>query len=301
MKTLFTCLFLLTTICNAQNSTMKKTNITDLEKLNLKGNVKSVNEFSQVLHVDDAPSIENVKTFNTNGFLTNETIYYRGKARSTEEYTYLDGKLKTKVETLLTSSGYTTTYRYDYKENEIVVKVFEDDELAESSIKKIDKNNNVIYTKDSNLLFNTYCEKTYKYDKNDNLLLVTEDCYNEDGKNYSNTIKYEYKDALLVKMQHSNTITNDNVGFTEQYYYNNLNECTEIKVFIDNKLDSKQTKVYDNGLLTEHHFYENDDEIKFIKYEYDQKENITKKTVNEVSSNGTVTTIFTFKISYYNN
>lgn len=279
---------------------MKKTNTTDLEKLNLKGNIKSVNEFSQVLHVDDAPSIENVKTFNINGFLTNETIYYRGKERSTEEYTYLDGKLKSKVETLLTSNGYTTTYKYAYKENEIAVKVFEDDELVESSIKKTDNNNNIIYIKDSNLLFNTYCEKTYKYNKNNNLLLVTEDCYNEDGKNYSNTINYEYKDALLVKMQHSNTITNDNVGFTEQYYYNNLNECIEIKVFINKKLDSKQTKVYNNGLLTEHHFYKNDDEIKFIKYEYDQKDNIIKQTVNEISSVATTITIYTFEIAYYN-
>ncbi|REG84090.1 hypothetical protein [Winogradskyella sediminis] len=279
---------------------MKKTNTTDLEKLNLKGNVKSVNEFSQVLHVDDAPSIENVKTFNINGFLTNETIYYLGKERSTEEYTYLDGKLKTKVETLLTLNGYKTTYKYAYKENDITVEVFEDDELVESSIKKTDENNNIIYSKDSNLLFNTYCEKTYKYDKNDNLLLVTEDYYNEDGKNYSNTINYEYEDALLIKMQHSNSISNDNVGFTEQYYYNNLNKCTKIKVFKNNELDNKQTKVYNNGLLTEHHFYENEDEIKVIKYDYDQKENIIKQTINEISSVATITTIDTFEIAYYN-
>ena len=279
---------------------MNRTGLTDLEKLNLKGNVKKVKTLRQVIDKDEFPILFKEKEFNGKGFLLKEVIYDRGEVYSTTTYDYVNNKLNTEIETTQTPNGYVETKKYNYKDNEIEVKVFEDDELIGIFTKKTDKNDRIVYSKDNNYLFNSYCEKTYTYNQNNNLISITEDCYNEDGKNYSNNISYDYKDVLLVKMKHSNTIKNDNVGFTEHYSYDNLNQCTEITVTVNNKLDSKETKAYKNGLLTEHHFFEKEKEVKTIKYEYDQRGNKTKELLTEIFSGATITTVFTFEITYYN-
>ncbi|VXB85181.1 hypothetical protein [Maribacter litoralis] len=299
MKRLFLYIFFATSICNAQQTKMRENNKTDLEKLNLTGKVKSVKEFTQISTNKDSLILDTEKEFNVNGFLIKETVYSYGNIHSVTEYNYINDKLNTETEKIIGPNGYTTFTNYFYKENEIESKSFEDDELVESSIVKIDKNNNVVYSKNNNNLFGTFCEKNFVYNQNNQLTTMTESCYNEDGKNYGNTITYTYVDGLLQKMKHSNTITNDEVGFEERYAYDSSNNCIEIKVYIKNVLESRQSMTYKNALLEEHHFSEKGKEIKSIIYKYNSKKNVNMKTINEVGSVATITTVYIYEMEYY--
>ncbi|ADY28765.1 hypothetical protein Celly_0934 [Cellulophaga lytica DSM 7489] len=295
----YTPYILITTICNAQQTKMKENHKNHLEKLNLAGKVKSIKEFTQNKNNSESPLLNTEKEFNENGFLLKETVFSGEKIYSITTYDYQNNKLDTETEKILGSSGYTTVKKYFYKENEVETKTYEDDELVESSITKTDKNNNIIFTKNNNHLFNTYCEKNYEHNQKNQLTTVTENCYNQDGKNYSNTITYTYADGLVTKMKHTNTVANDNVGFVEHYTYNDSKNYIEIKVYVNNVLESKQTMAYQNGLLHEHRFFEKGKETKFISYAYDNLKNSSSKTVSEIGSLATITKEYTYQITYY--
>ncbi|WKB82414.1 hypothetical protein QYR09_05130 [Cellulophaga lytica] len=300
MKKLLLYIFLATSICNAQQMKMKNYNKTDLEKLNLTGKVKSIKEFTQVKSNNKSPILNTEKEFNSSGFLLKETVYSYEKIYSITTFNYLNSKLDSETEKILGPSGYTTVKKYFYKESKLETKTFEDDELVESSITKTDKNNNIIYTKNNNHLFGTYCEKNYEYNQKKQLTTVIENCYNQEGKNYSNTVTYAYLNGVVSKMKHTNTVANDNAGFVEHYTYDGSKNCIKTEVYVNNVLESKQTMAYQNGLLHEHRFFEKGKETKFISYAYDSIKNSSSKTVNEVGSVATITTEHTYQIAYFN-
>lgn len=298
MNKILILLILATTMGHAQRTKIDKNVTIDLEELNLKGNVKRVTVYEKTLDVDTPAIISEEKEFNENGFLLLEKTYRRGKLNTTYKYTYKNGKVETVIETKLPPYGYTTIKKYVYKDNVIEMKAYEDDKLTESFTQKMDKNNNIVYSKHDNYTFKSYCEHFYEYDNNNNVTRLKRECYKENIKNDSYTVDYTYKDNLLVKTHQSNSAFYDGKPTTDIYTYDQLNNCTELSTYINNVFENKETKVYKNNLVIEHHFFDKDGaKITVVNYEYDNNKNISSEAIHNIKYKET--TIKTYVVEEY--
>ncbi|WP_405246676.1 hypothetical protein [Cellulophaga sp. Asnod2-G02] len=299
MNKILILLILATTIGYAQTTKIDKNITIDLEELNLKGNVKRVTIYEKTMDVDTTAIISEEKEFNESGFLLLEKTYRRGKLNTTYKYTYKDRKVETLIETKLPPYGYTTIKKYVYKDNVIEMKAYENEELTESFTQKMDKNNNIVYSKHDNYTFKSYCEHFYEYDNNNNnVTRLKRECYKGNVKNDSYTVDYTYKDNLLVKTHQSNSVFYDGKPTTEIYTYDKLNNYTELSTYINDILENKETKVYKDNLVLEHHLFDKDGvKTTVVNYEYDKNKNVSSEVINSIKYKET--TIKTYVVEEY--
>ena len=154
----------------------------DVTRLNLKGKVKSINEFSYEA-IEKFGNIKRGKRKRKLSWDLDEYIIFDNKGNKIEENKYSsDGNLK-----------YKYTYKYDNKGNKIEVNYYNSDGSLESKqLYKYDNNGNEIEADYYNPVGSLADKWTYKYNEKGNIIEVNN--YNSAGSLIGNAIhKYDEK------------------------------------------------------------------------------------------------------------
>ncbi len=243
-------------------SSTRKNIENDLEKMNMKGKVKSIEEF------DQNPNENNKQYyyFNEMGYLISSTqlIYFYDRQTKFKSF-YLHDSTNKNIEILIyrfdSIFSKTTSQKYDSSLHRKIIKTY---------INGLLKTNTYFdYINSSSLFHNKI---TYYYDENNNLI-------QENDSASSNSIIPE---AL--------------------YKYNSQNRRIEEIVNVSDVSSKSNFEYDDNGNVSKQIFYDSGGKIKrtnLYTYELDEKDNWIKQTTYDPHGAGRPQQIIQRKIQYY--
>ena len=261
VQLLFTVLLIVTLSCSVEN---------DLSKTELKGKVKSVKEISysaikkfgkltkDVKKRENNKEYDTYKEYNIEGNIILEQKYYSsGSMRDQNSFKY-KGMLKLGFDTEFYNGdkilNFKSIFKYDDKRNIIEESNYYD--IDESPVKKT----------------------TYKYDDKGNQVEMA--IYSEDGNlNLKDISKYDNKGN---KVEFNSYSGNGDLRFKSIYEYDDQgNEVEWISYNEDGKLEFKYIYEYDdNGNQVKYMRYNENDKLNFIAiYKYDDNGNVVEKSL----------------------
>lgn len=251
-------------IAQKLKETDKKKN--DLGEYNLKGEVKSLREFSyvafeklgEIIKGERKNDFEVARIFNKKGFCI-------------EYYTYNSNEeLNTKI-----------ISEFNNKDNIVETNIYEPDgTLSSKTTFKYDDNNNIIESYSYYYLYDNLMKQTNEYDINGNL--IEHNMYSGFNDLTKNVIEYNLFITETYKYDEKGNQIEYNLGDSKwKLKYDDQGNEIESNIYDSTgNLEKKRTSKYDNtGNLIEFIKYNPEGvlEIKYnFKYEYDEKDNWVK-------------------------
>lgn len=305
MKKIFSIIFITIFFSCNKSENLKKNKQNDVQKHNLKGNVKILEEksFDATEKFGEPVKLKlrdwNILTFDTSGNIIEEkSMYENGKICAIKKYKY-NNKNKIIEETFVCGENSNVgKYVYDKNGNNIEFTYYQNNKISVKHINKFDNKNNLIdhrlYEYDGNLR-----DKTISIFNDNDLVIETQEFYFNGTSCVFTSKKTKEYDNNGNLTEEKNYDEKGNLKFVYKYVYDEKNNEIEKTLSKDNSI-TKNTRTLDEfGNCTEGIEYSNDIPKKRFKnnFSYDKKGNWSQRI--HLNDN-IVNSIVERKIEYFN-
>lgn len=290
--------------CN-KSENFKKIKQNDVEKLDLKGNVKVFEEknFDATEKFGEPVKLKlrdwTILNFDTSGnIIEKKSLYENGEILSIEKYNYNNENKIIEKNYVMGDISYLSKYIYDKNGNNIEETIYTNGKIEIKNINKFDKNKNLI----DHRLYNyegVLKDKTLSKFNELNLEIETEE-YSFNGTScvFTNKKSNEYdENGNLIEQKYYDE--KGNLEFIYKYVYDENNNEIENIFTKDNTIKKNKRTIDKFGNCIEGIEYHNDIQKNKFKntFSYDKKGNWTQRIhLNE----DIVNSIVERKIEYYN-